>query len=310
MLVENMKMNLLLWAAILSLSSRVGLASPRIDFMWVDEKLGQLKIYGEFVPGTLTVIAGGVSLSLVEATDSLLIAELPLNGPGSDGEIIVSDITGLSESRRLTSWWLQLSEHYDFDGGSAGGENYDYRIWLHLRADLESYRLSDLAKARKFSVSPSQNSWANYSYLQRDFMVNGWEPYIEGGASIPWNHPDSTAKNRFNVVATVYSEEGPAISISARINATGLEYAEEFGPRKETPIYLEFNTRYLHFDSSFNFPAGQEDFNAGTPRNPKLEHVEYWRQDSIYSAPRWPLTVSQSQAEPAGSLQALYDRGK
>src|SRR5258705_85863 len=96
----------------LLLLAAVGFTQPVIDHMLVDERLGQLKVYGRFGSSPGRVIIDSVDLIILSWTDSVVIATISATGKGSSGPVHIDVDGNQSNIRVISSWSMDIFSMY------------------------------------------------------------------------------------------------------------------------------------------------------------------------------------------------------
>jgi len=113
------------------LVSRAGAQVPHIDHLAIDDPTGRLTIFGSFgwTPGTVTIDSVLTPWSFW-SVDSI-VCSIPDNGRGSCGAILVTNSTGPSNGRILSSWDVGYSYSFDSPYGEEGtGLHAKFRLDL------------------------------------------------------------------------------------------------------------------------------------------------------------------------------------
>lgn len=132
-----------------------GWLRPSIESLRVDEyptgaSSGQseLIVRGSFGPDPGTgpfhaarkVECGGEELSLVSWSPEEIRATMPIHGPGSAGNVIVTTQGIKSNAVPLTEWWVTLKYRIDAPMGSGSTEFTEFTIDCRLRYDIHGWR--------------------------------------------------------------------------------------------------------------------------------------------------------------------------
>ena len=116
------------------------LLAPSIWFMEVDSYFNILTIQGEFGddPGTSNriVTVGGQQIHVITWANNQIICDLPVSGPGSSGEVIVTVRQQKSNTAYLTEWEGDFTHTVTGQGSLKQTATYHIRI----RADIRLVR--------------------------------------------------------------------------------------------------------------------------------------------------------------------------
>jgi len=113
--------------------------APSIRVMTVDESANQLKLKGGFGLEQGTVTVDGTPLVIQSWAPDLIVCTLPLNGPGSSGDVQVEVHGVRSNLRQLTQWAMSLHYHWT-NPTDITGLVFDGTAPLRFRADAAGYR--------------------------------------------------------------------------------------------------------------------------------------------------------------------------
>ena len=120
-----------------SLYSTEPMLTPSIEYIWTADYESTIFIkglFGEPTPdGKVTV--DGVAASITNWSPELIIAEIPVNGQGSHGDVIVSVRGNESNKVPLTEWTIPLNVSSDDAGATT-----EAVLNLKIRADVHKYR--------------------------------------------------------------------------------------------------------------------------------------------------------------------------
>lgn len=111
--------------------------APTISYLEVDEPQSVLKIHGSFGDTQGTVEVDGVGGTIQSWTDNLVMAQIPYEGAGSSGDVVVK--VGAKESNPvpLTEWHGTVRQVFDPNEGSLRST---FELDVRFRADVHSYR--------------------------------------------------------------------------------------------------------------------------------------------------------------------------
>jgi hypothetical protein len=133
-------------------ASSVRAQKPVIDSMIVNEDSSQLTLYGSFgiTPGFITV--SGHTLTILQWSDTTLIASIPDTGIGSAGSVIVKSMGQISDTSVLSvvTGIYTLSEGF-WEIGEM--DNYGYEFHFSFRVDFQTLQHSGDA------IISSKTSW-------------------------------------------------------------------------------------------------------------------------------------------------------
>lgn len=116
-----------------------GLLAPGISFVGADTFKDELVIQGQFGqdPGQdRSVTVNGTDVTIKSWTDQEIRCALPVSGPGSAGDVIVTARGHRSNARRLTEWRGEF--RYSFTAPGSLLQTITFNI--HLRLDINSLR--------------------------------------------------------------------------------------------------------------------------------------------------------------------------
>jgi len=121
-------------------NTKFRLLAPSIWFMQVDEYSKLITLQGEFGddPGqnSRAVVIGGQSLNVLTWSNNQILADLPVAGPGSSGEVIVTVRQQKSNTAYLTEWEGDFIHTVTGKGSLKQTATYHIRI----RADIRLVR--------------------------------------------------------------------------------------------------------------------------------------------------------------------------
>jgi len=165
-----------------------GWLRPSIECLRVDEypagaSSGQseLIVRGSFGtdPGTgpfhvaRKVTCGGEELSVVSWSPEEIRATMPIHGPGSAGNVVVTAQGIKSNAVPLTEWWVTLIYRTDAPVGSGSTEFTEFSIDCHLRYDIHGWR--------ETATSPLQFALPEADDLPTQFASNSFGSFHCGG---------------------------------------------------------------------------------------------------------------------------------
>lgn len=248
-------------------------AQPYLEYVQVDEVRDLVSIHGRFDGATASVRVENTPLAIVERSDSLLLATIPLIGPGAHGRVVVRDQHGESNAHRLSAWWIGLREHYEYSTAGPWDERYTVNWKLHLRADLDAYQLTLDPGRRVIRMMASKSSRGDIDYHHQEYAFTFWD----GGGSITWS-------NGLRVSVTLDAHTG-SIGLSG-LTVTGKAWKTRWDTSQAAewkPLYHSWGNAGFTLDSTHRFVQGSADLN--TYNNQRLTHTRQWWQDSAASLP-------------------------
>ncbi|MCC6194112.1 MAG: hypothetical protein IT518_06540 [Burkholderiales bacterium] len=133
--------------------------APSIRYVAVDEMAQTLTLTGEFGQERPKVTVGGTEVAVNSWSATEIETTLPLTGPASSGDVVVTVRDVKSNARQLTEWSIPLKYQWT-NAGDVTGWKFDGTGTLRLRADVGGYRMkpgdAPLYKAR--GGSPTRDS--------------------------------------------------------------------------------------------------------------------------------------------------------
>ena len=120
-----------------SLYATEPILTPSIEYIWMADFESTMYIKGLFgeQPPDGKVTVDGVAASITVWSPHLIIAEIPITGQGSHGDVIVSVRGNESNKVPLTEWTIPLNISTDHAGATT-----EAILNLKIRADVHKYR--------------------------------------------------------------------------------------------------------------------------------------------------------------------------
>jgi hypothetical protein len=115
-----------------------GLLAPSIQYMDVEEESNTVVLKGKFggEQGEVEINGTSTGLRITSWTKEEIRVEIPVSGPHSAGDVVVWNKGRRSNTRRLSEWRPRFNLEFKADGTL----KWEGEVWLHIRADLSSYR--------------------------------------------------------------------------------------------------------------------------------------------------------------------------
>ncbi|MCI0435744.1 MAG: hypothetical protein L0271_19195 [Gemmatimonadetes bacterium] len=194
-----------------------GLLAPSIKNMHVDEDSSLLVITGKFGSDPRSSGGGEVSIN-GSSTNQLqikswdkeqIVAQIPLSGPNSAGDVVVWNRGRRSNTRRLSQWRGFLPAPPISSPAAPSGAPWDFNLqfitgdgtrkWeggvdLHFRVDLSSYR-DAAGEPPRFRTIPFQIARDSHGELEASGTSSDGAEVWSGIARITTRLADPTAKN-------------------------------------------------------------------------------------------------------------------
>lgn len=256
---------------------------PVIDSVLIDERLGELIVYGELGSAQGSVDIDGVNLSILEWSPSSCKAKIPENGKGSAGKLRIITLQGTDSSHTISSWYFRVFENYS-EGGAFYSEQWSYTYHLHIRIDIATFNASNYISDKLMpAVKDSKVEYLNR--VSRYNTPDGTNHSDYGSGTINWADADSNYSSGFSPKflfdvkqKTIYFSLGEAIGGTIRRDYSSVNQKDTTLPYTFSystnifPSRIRLNNEFQIVDSLF--PAPFYNWYAG------------WKQDSSYFLPQ------------------------
>ncbi len=172
---------------------------PRIDSMLVDEKMSELRIWGDFGSPKGAVWVDSVQLQINTWSDSLLSATIPASGKGASGLVVVAGRSIRSEGRMLTAWSMGMT--FAVSRSASYYLEYTHNEWVvNWRCDLDSRLRSahpGIGQSVPVSLAVSENHTYHLESYDPQTKVNTVQDENLSGAGISTGRLDITTMTFF-----------------------------------------------------------------------------------------------------------------
>jgi hypothetical protein len=215
-------------------------AQPVIDHLAVDEAQDKLLIYGSFgsLQGTVTI--DDIALEVLDWSDSLVYAELPSQGIGAAGSVVVKEQAEISFPRILSLFKLKIlvERYYCWYGkqGIINRQPLEALIWnVNWRADIGKR-------------NPGADSLIT-------FEISRTSSGFRGSVAIPWSDTLQKVDSSISVRGMIDLKKMIIVFDSARLNTPYCGYDPRTIVYKPLPIYFD-ESGYI----SGYIDSGHQDF--------------------------------------------------
>lgn len=260
--------------------------TPAIYSLSVDESRNELTIHGLCGQPKGRVHINGLELAVREWLDTVVRCEIPSQGWGSAGPVVVTSSYGRTSAPHLLSLIGIREYHYnDWNGNLKFYEFLRLSVHLYYRCDLEMFNSTDLSTY----VTPTRFSYADYSFDHAEY-----DGHYNKQITITGN--GHVVNDSLNHIGATLSLETYGKEFSAYIQSLGvygLSMLADTDQHSQGKIFWGFPEGSYFSDWSNNFHLNYDSTYMSNPLDNTRKEYCIWDNDTSAFLPASLASVKQ-----------------